>query len=172
MAHYLVTGGAGFIGSHLCRRLLADGHAVRVIDDLSSGQLDNLADIIDEVELVVGDLRDARRQATNYAREEVAPRVRGGYEDRVKPLFATGVAKGRAVSRDARGKLADDVIPAVSGAIGSALAVLEAAKDPHVRDVVKRASSATAETTRKSAKPELRYSRRKSSRSKVSRSGS
>ena len=38
-------------------------------------------------------LRDARRQATNYAREEVAPRVRGGYEDRVKPLFATGVAK-------------------------------------------------------------------------------
>jgi UDP-glucose 4-epimerase len=58
MAQYLVTGGAGFIGSHLCRRLLADGHAVRVIDDLSSGQRDNLADIIDEVELVVGDLRD------------------------------------------------------------------------------------------------------------------
>lgn len=58
MAHYLVTGGAGFIGSHLCRRLLADGHAVRVIDDLSSGQRDNLADIIDEVDLVVGDLRD------------------------------------------------------------------------------------------------------------------
>ena len=58
MAQYLVTGGAGFIGSHLCRRLLADGHAVRIIDDLSSGQRDNLADIIDEVELVVGDLRD------------------------------------------------------------------------------------------------------------------
>lgn len=58
MAQYLVTGGAGFIGSHLCRRLLADGHAVRVIDDLSSGQRDNLADTIDEVELVVGDLRD------------------------------------------------------------------------------------------------------------------
>ena len=58
MAQYLVTGGAGFIGSHLCRRLLADGHAVRVIDDLSSGQRDNLASIIDEVELVVGDLRD------------------------------------------------------------------------------------------------------------------
>ena len=58
MAQYLVTGGAGFIGSHLCRRLLVDGHAVRIIDDLSSGQRDNLADIIDEVELVVGDLRD------------------------------------------------------------------------------------------------------------------
>ncbi|WP_294178808.1 hypothetical protein [uncultured Schumannella sp.] len=102
-------------------------------------------------------LRDARRQAANYAREEVGPRVRGGYEDRVKPLFATGVAKGRAVSRDARGKLADDVIPAVSGAIGSALAVLEAAKDPHVRDVVKRASSATATLSsraRKAVAPE------------------
>ncbi len=38
MAVYLVTGGAGFIGSHLCDGLLAAGHAVRVLDDLSSGQ--------------------------------------------------------------------------------------------------------------------------------------
>ena len=40
----LVTGGAGFIGSHLVDRLLAEGHAVDVVDDLSSGRLDNLAD--------------------------------------------------------------------------------------------------------------------------------
>jgi len=40
----LVTGGAGFIGSTLVDRLLAEGHAVDVIDDLSSGRLDNLAD--------------------------------------------------------------------------------------------------------------------------------
>ena len=40
---YLVTGGAGFIGSHLCERLLADGHAVLALDDLSTGRFDNVA---------------------------------------------------------------------------------------------------------------------------------
>ena len=58
MAHYLVTGGAGFIGSHLSRRLLADGHAVRILDDLSSGSRENIAEIADEVDFVVGDLCD------------------------------------------------------------------------------------------------------------------
>ena len=42
MKHMLVTGGAGFIGSHLVERLLADGHAVVVVDDLSTGRLENL----------------------------------------------------------------------------------------------------------------------------------
>lgn len=42
--HTLVTGGAGFIGSNLVDRLLADGHSVDVVDDLSSGRLENLAD--------------------------------------------------------------------------------------------------------------------------------
>jgi UDP-glucose 4-epimerase len=53
----LVTGAAGFIGSHLCRRLVADGDEVVGFDDLSAGDLANLADI-PEVRLVEADLRD------------------------------------------------------------------------------------------------------------------
>lgn len=42
---YLITGGAGFIGSHLAERLIADGHSVVLLDDLSTGRIDNLAGI-------------------------------------------------------------------------------------------------------------------------------
>ena len=58
MARYLVTGGAGFIGSHMVERLVADGHQVRVFDDLSLGKLDNLSGVSNRVEFVKGDLRD------------------------------------------------------------------------------------------------------------------
>mgnify|MGYP000220803546 CR=1 FL=1 len=58
MAQFLVTGGAGFIGSNLVRALLARGDSVRVLDDLSSGRRENLADLEDSVDIVIGDLRD------------------------------------------------------------------------------------------------------------------
>jgi len=65
MAEFLVTGGCGFIGSHLVDALLADGHRVRVLDDLSSGRRDNLDGA---AELVVGDVA---------SRETVAEAVAG-----------------------------------------------------------------------------------------------
>ncbi len=55
----LVTGGAGFIGSHLVEALLAQGWAVRVLDNLSTGKLANLAAVRDRVEFVQGSVADA-----------------------------------------------------------------------------------------------------------------
>ncbi len=58
MAKYLVTGGAGFIGSHLTSGLVEKGHSVRVLDNLSSGKVENLSAVADSVDLVTGDIRD------------------------------------------------------------------------------------------------------------------
>jgi UDP-glucose 4-epimerase len=54
----LVTGGAGFIGSHVCERLVAAGARVTILDDLSSGHEHNLEGILPHARFVVGDLRD------------------------------------------------------------------------------------------------------------------
>jgi len=53
MAHCLVTGGAGFIGSHLTEYLLARGHAVSILDDLSTGREENLAGVAGHPRLTV-----------------------------------------------------------------------------------------------------------------------
>lgn len=55
MASYLVTGGAGFIGSHLVEALIADGHCVRVLDDLSSGRRQNIPE---QAEFIKADITD------------------------------------------------------------------------------------------------------------------
>ena len=57
----LITGGAGFIGSHIATFLVENGHQVVVLDNLSSGKRDNLAHLGDRVTLSVGDIRDADR---------------------------------------------------------------------------------------------------------------
>ena len=58
MATYLVTGGAGFIGSNLATELVAKGERVRVLDNLATGRRENLAGIEDRIEFFERDIRD------------------------------------------------------------------------------------------------------------------
>ncbi len=58
MALYLVTGGAGFIGSHTVEELVRRGESVRILDDLSSGFKQNLASVLDKIDFREGDIRD------------------------------------------------------------------------------------------------------------------
>lgn len=58
MSKFLVTGGAGFIGSHIAETLAKKGNFVRVLDNFSSGRLENLAGVAKEIELIRGDIRD------------------------------------------------------------------------------------------------------------------
>jgi hypothetical protein len=73
-------------------------------------------------------VRDASRQAANFAREEV------------RPAMASGLSATRSAAHGTRERLMDDVFPAVSSALGSALAVLEVAKNPQVRAAIARVS--------------------------------
>lgn len=59
MSVMLVTGGAGFIGSHISERLLELGHEVRILDNFSTGRRENLSSFEDAIEVVEGDIRDA-----------------------------------------------------------------------------------------------------------------
>jgi len=58
MEKFLVTGGAGFIGSNLCKRLVAEGCFVRVVDNFLTGKRSNLAPILDKIELIEADMGD------------------------------------------------------------------------------------------------------------------
>jgi nucleoside-diphosphate-sugar epimerase len=55
---FLITGGAGFIGSHITEELVKQNQKVRVLDNFSSGKRDNLSHLLDKIELVEGDIRD------------------------------------------------------------------------------------------------------------------
>jgi UDP-glucose 4-epimerase len=113
----LITGGAGFIGSHLVAALLAEGWRVRVLDDLSSGRVDHVAP---EADLVVGDVTDASA-------------VAGAMRD-VDVVFHQ--AAHRSVARSVETPLASDR----ANTFGT-LTVLESARDAGVRRVVNASSS-------------------------------
>ncbi len=57
MKRFLVTGGAGFIGSHIVEALVNKKYNVRVLDNFSSGKKENLKEVIDKIELIKGDIR-------------------------------------------------------------------------------------------------------------------
>ncbi len=60
MVFYLVTGGAGFIGSHIVEELLKRGEKVRVLDNFSTGKRENIAPFLKEIELIEGDIRESK----------------------------------------------------------------------------------------------------------------
>ena len=69
MANFLVTGGAGFIGSHIVEELVARNQTVRVIDNLSTGNIDNIAPFMNSIEFLNDDIRDAN--AVDSAMKEI-----------------------------------------------------------------------------------------------------
>jgi UDP-glucose 4-epimerase len=71
MTHYLVTGGAGFIGSHVAEALVRRGDKVRVLDNLSMGNRENLSHLGGDLELVVGDVEDPEAVRGSLAGIEV-----------------------------------------------------------------------------------------------------
>jgi nucleoside-diphosphate-sugar epimerase len=91
---YLVTGGAGFIGSHIVEELVRRGETVRVLDNFITGKRENIAPFLDFVELVEGDIRDLGtcRQALgdmDYVLHQAAlPSVPRSIED---PLLANRI---------------------------------------------------------------------------------
>jgi UDP-N-acetylglucosamine 4-epimerase len=58
MDRYLVTGGAGFIGSHIAEELATKGFLVRIVDNFLTGKEENIASFLDGIELIRGDIRD------------------------------------------------------------------------------------------------------------------
>jgi UDP-glucose 4-epimerase len=123
----LVTGGAGFIGSTLVDRLLAEGHSVDVVDDLSSGSLANLGEA-----RAVGDRR------FSFQRLDVASGSIGEYIARRKPEVVFHLA----AQADVRVSVARPVFDATVNVIGS-LHVLEGCVAAGTRKVVFASSGGT-----------------------------
>ena len=109
MAEYLVTGGAGFIGSNIVETLLGQGKSVRVLDNFSTGRRENVEPFLDDIELIEGDLRrpkDVQRAAdgVRYVLHEGAiPSVPRSVDDPVSTNEAnvTGTLNLLVAARDA-----------------------------------------------------------------------
>ncbi len=117
---YLVTGAAGFIGSHITEALVAQGDRVKVLDNFATGKRENLAPFLDKIELIEGDLRNP---------EDVRKAVEG-----VEIIFHEGALPSVP-------KSVEDPIGSNESNITGTLNLLVAARDADVRRVVYAASS-------------------------------
>lgn len=120
MTAYLVTGGAGFIGSHLVGRLVHDGHKVKVLDNFATGKRENLAPFAGKIELVEGDLRNPADCARACAGVEVV------FHEGAVPSVPKSV---------------EDPITSHTANIDGTFNLLMAARDARCRRVVYAASS-------------------------------
>ncbi|NDJ78483.1 MAG: SDR family oxidoreductase [Chloroflexi bacterium] len=118
--HYLVTGGAGFIGSHLVDTLLRDGHHVRVVDNFATGKRENLAHVADQIDLREVSITDL--DAMHDAMQGIE--------------YVFHVAALPSVPRSV-----DDPIGSNDNNVNGTLNVLVAARDAGVKRVVYSASS-------------------------------
>lgn len=118
--HYLVTGGAGFIGSHLTKALVKNGDKVTVIDNLSTGHMKNLKDIEDDIVFIKGDIKDINILNKSFKGVEV--------------LFHQAALPS--VPRSVK-----DPIASNASNVDGTLNVLVAARDAGVKRVVYAASS-------------------------------
>jgi nucleoside-diphosphate-sugar epimerase len=117
---YIVTGGAGFIGSHLAERLLKDGHQVEIVDNLSTGKRAN-------IERLQGDLEFHEVSITNL--------------DALRPIFAGADTVFHQAALPSVPRSIDDPLATHESDLTGTLNVLIAARDAGVRRVVYAASS-------------------------------
>jgi nucleoside-diphosphate-sugar epimerase len=133
MDKFLVTGGAGFIGSNLCKRLVAEGCFVRVVDNLLTGKRSNLAPILDKIEFIEADMGDP----------EVARAAMQG----IDVVFHEGALPS--VPRSV-----DDPVSSHQHCVDATFALLIAARDARVKRFVYAASSSAYGDTPTSPKVE------------------
>lgn len=104
---------------------------------------DDQKEVLDQASKVV---KEARKQLASVSREEVAPRVRDVYQLRVRPGVESGLDAGKHFADATKNKMTRDVLPAVSTALGTALAALEVAKSPQVRQALGRITRSVSKT--------------------------
>lgn len=120
MASYLVTGGAGFIGSHVAEELVRRGETVRIFDNFDSGTLENISCFRQDVDLIEGDIRDL----------SILRRALGGID------YVLHLAAARSVPRSINDPLSTNEVN-----VQGTLNVLWGAREANVKRVVNASSS-------------------------------